>query len=160
MKGYAKQVLDLDDSFLPSIAEVNAYLFVCQPWRLITFCGSLLWVVICTSRSASHMFFDYWRWCVRALSAHCIVLSEAGTQVKAHNRSPTHANELISSNMHQALPGPYSGRGVILQELWEQSFSIMSVLNEERPGGRGMSDPCQDSFCQFLTENFADRFWL
>ncbi len=67
-----------------------------QPWRLITFCGSLLWVVICTSRSASHMFFDYWRWCVRTLSAHCVVLSEVDTQVKAHNRSPTHANELIS----------------------------------------------------------------
>lgn len=59
-----------------------------QPWRLITFCGSLLWVVIWTSRSASHMFFDYWRWRARTLSAHCVALSEVDTRVKAHKPKP------------------------------------------------------------------------
>lgn len=106
-----------------------------QPWQLITFCGSFLWVVIYTGRSASHMFFDYWRWCARTLSAHCVVLSEADTQVRACNQSPTYANELLSSNMHGALPGQSCGRGVILQELWEQSFSILWMPNEEWPVG-------------------------
>lgn len=144
----------------PSIAEVNAYLFVCQPWRLITFCGSLLWVVICTSRSARHMFFDYWRWCARTLSAHCIVLSEADTQVKARNRSPTHANELILSNMHA------SPRRAVQWQRRDFAGIMRTVIFhyvDAKWGvtwGRCMSDPCQDSSCQFCTANFADRFWL
>lgn len=37
--------------------------------------------------------------------------------------------------MHGVLSEPRGGRGVILQELRQQSFSIMSTLNEERPVG-------------------------
>lgn len=75
--------------------------FIClsclrRPWQLITFRGSPLQLVICSSRSAGHMFVDYWRWCVRTLSVRCVVLSEVDMQVKAHNQGPTHANELIS----------------------------------------------------------------
>lgn len=97
---------------------------------------------------------------MRTLSAHCVVLSEVDTRVKAHNRSPTHANELISLNMHRVLPGPYSGRGVILQELWEQSFSIMSMLNEEWPARQACLTHVRIVPANFAKENFADRFRL
>lgn len=75
-------------------------------------------VVVCGGwYSSGHMVFDYWRWRVRPLSAHCGALSEAETQVKAHHWSLTHANELISLNMHQASASSHSGRGVSFAEI-------------------------------------------
>lgn len=114
---------------------------------------------ICAGRLAGHMFFDYWRWCVRTLSARCVVLSEVDTWVKAHNRSPTHANEHLIK---------YAWSPPRAVEWQKRDFAgimgtvIFHYVNAKWgvTCGRSMSDPCQNSSCQFCTENFADQFWL
>lgn len=62
--------------------------------------------------------------------------------------------------MHRALPGLYNGRGVILQDLWEQSFSIMSMLNEDWPVGEARVTHVRIVPANFAGKNFADQLWL
>lgn len=118
----------------PSVPEVNAYLFhVMFTAALIS--NNFQRGSPVGGRSAGHMFSDNQRWCVKMLSARSIVSADVDAQVKGSELQPTHANELIWLNMQRALLGLYSGWGALSPDLWEQSSSIMSKLNEEWPAG-------------------------